>query len=117
MQFEVYQVLVPLIGLFSIGLTLRSQLIGENTVFETFFWILIWVGICLVALFPDTTTNFLSRALGIKDNVNAIIFIGLAASFFIHFRTFTVIKRQNRTITELVRKIALKMEKDKENPS
>ena len=112
MQFEVYQILVPAIGLFSIGMTIRSHLNGDNTVFESLFWVVFWIGVSLVAVFPDATTNFLSRALGIKDNVNAIIFIGLAASFFIHFRTFAVIKKQNRVISDLVTKIALVLIKD-----
>ncbi len=104
---EVYQILVPLIALLAISLTLISHFKGLNTLFETFFWILLWLGIAAVALMPDVITTALSAALGIKDNVNAIIFIGLAASFFIHFRTFAVIKQQNREITKLVRKITL----------
>ena len=117
MQFEVYQILVPTIGLFSIGMTLRSHFNGDNTVFESFFWIVFWIGVSLIAVFPDATTIFLSRVLGIKDNVNAIIFIGLAASFFIHFRTFAVIKKQNRVITDLIRKIALELKKDNRDQS
>jgi hypothetical protein len=107
-NLEVYQVLVPAIALFAIILTIKSHKSGSNSLFESFFWISLWLGIATVALIPDFITNALSRILGIKDNVNAIIFIGLAASFFIHFKTFNVIKRQNKTITDLVRKISLK---------
>jgi hypothetical protein len=114
MNFEVYQLLVPLIGVFSISMTIKSHRAGDNTVFESFFWIFFWIGVSLVAIFPDYTTGRLSRLLGIKDNVNAIIFIGLAVSFFIHFRTFGIIKQQNQTITQLVRKIALRTEGKKE---
>ncbi|WP_339611921.1 DUF2304 domain-containing protein [uncultured Planktosalinus sp.] len=111
MNFEVYQIIVPLIGLFSIGLTLKSHRGGNNTLFETFFWVLFWLGVCILAIIPDQITFFLSDLLGIKDNVNAIIFIGLALSFFIHFKTFVTIKRQNKQITDLVRKTALEIEK------
>ncbi|TVQ43176.1 MAG: DUF2304 domain-containing protein [Saprospirales bacterium] len=111
---EVYQILVPLIALFAITLTLISHFKGQNTLFESFFWVLLWLGIAVVAIIPDEITNALSHALGIKDNVNAIIFIGLAASFFIHFKTFSVIKEQNRVITKLVRKISLTQFETKE---
>ncbi len=114
--FEVYQILVPLIAFLAISLTVMSHLRGQNTLFESFFWVLLWLGIAVVAIIPDEFTNALSRALGIKDNVNAIIFIGLAASFFIHFKTFSVIKQQNHVITELVRKISLsQLDKKKED--
>ena len=115
MSFEVYQILVPIISIVAITMTFKSHLNGDNTMFETFFWIIFWLGISLIALFPDFTTNYLSQLLGIKDNVNAVIFIGLAASFFIHFRTFHIIKLQNKTITELVRKIALELDREKKN--
>lgn len=116
MNFEVYQILVPVISILSIGMTFKSHKRGENTIFESFFWIVFWLGVSLIALFPDITTIYLSRVLGIKDNVNAVIFIGLAASFFIHFRTFNTIKQQNKTITELIRKIALdKADREKKN--
>ncbi len=113
MKFEVYQILVPIISLVAIAMTVKSHTKGENTMFESFFWIVFWMGVSLIALFPDLTTNYLSKLLGIKDNVNAVIFIGLAASFFIHFRTFNIIKLQNKTITELVRKIALELDREK----
>lgn len=111
MNFEVYQVIVPIIGLFSIILTIKSHKKGNNTLFETFFWVLFWLGVSLVAIIPDQITFFLSDLLGFKDNVNAIIFIGLALSFFIHFKTIVTIKKQNKQITELVRKTAFEIEK------
>lgn len=115
MNFEVYQILVPIISILSIAMTLKSHRKGENTMFESFFWIIFWLCVSLIALFPDVTTIYLSHILGIKDNVNAVIFIGLAASFFIHFRTFNIIKQQNKTITELVRKIALETDRENKN--
>jgi hypothetical protein len=111
MNFEVYQIIVPIIGLFSVVLTIKSHTEGNNKLFETFFWILFWLGISILAIIPDQITFFLSDLLGIKDNVNAIIFIGLALSFFIHFKTFVTIKKQNKQITDLVRKTALEIEK------
>lgn len=107
MKFEVYQIIVPIIGLLVIAMTVRQHLLGKNTFFETSFWIAFWIFVSLIAIFPDPITVFISKTLGIKDNINAIIFTGLALSFFIHFNMFMIIKKQNRTITELVRTIAI----------
>jgi hypothetical protein len=48
--------------------------------------------------------------LGIKDNVNAIIFIGLGLLFFLIFSLSSTVDRLERQITDLVREIA------KDNP-
>jgi hypothetical protein len=102
-----YQVIVPLIGLMGILFTIRQFRNGINTLFESFLWTVLWFFISLVAIFPDAITLYLSRTIGIKDHINGIIFIGLAISFFLNFRLFNSFKKQNKVITELVRKIAL----------
>lgn len=110
MRFEVYQIVVPVISLAGTALTIRQYRKGNNTLFETFLWCGLWIFIALVAIFPNKTTLFLSRTIGIKDHINAIIFIGLAISFFLSFRMFNTIKKMNRQITDLVRKIAIEKE-------
>jgi hypothetical protein len=107
MKFEAYQIVVPLISIAGTVLTFRQYRRGNNTLFETLLWSSLWIFIAIVAIFPNKTTLFLSRTIGIKDHINAIIFIGLAISFFLNFRMFNSVKRMNRQITELVRKIAI----------
>ena len=107
MKAEIYQFVVPLVGLAGISITFRQYKRGFNTLFETFLWSSLWIFISVVAVFPDATTNFLSKTIGIKDHINAIIFIGLAISFFINFRLFNSLKKQNKIISDLIRKIAL----------
>jgi len=80
---------------------------GINTFFETLLWILLWSFISLVAIFPDAITLFISETIGIKDHINGIIFIGLAISFLLNFKLFDSLKKQNKALTELVRKLAL----------
>lgn len=60
-----------------------------------------------MAVFPDAITFFLSETIGIKDHINGIIFIGLAISFLLNFKLFDSLKKQNKILTDLVRKIAL----------
>jgi hypothetical protein len=115
MKMEIYQVIVPVISLIGIALTVRQYKKGNNTLFETAMWICLWLFIATVAIFPNKTTLFLSRTIGIKDHINAIIFIGLAISFFLNFRMFNALKRMNGQITELVRKIAIDNEVKNQN--
>jgi hypothetical protein len=110
---RIYQIIVPLVGVIGIQYTIRKFLNGINGFFESLLWILLWLFISLVAIFPDAITFFLSKWIGIKDHINGIIFIGLAISFFLNFKLFNSFKKQNKLITDLVRKIA--MEKEEEN--
>lgn len=108
-----YQILVPLIALLFLGYTVTQHLRGRHTLGELIFWGLFWIVVVAVALFPDVITDRLAKWLGIKSNVNALIFLALGVLFFLQFRLYFLLKRQNHIITDLVRKVALK-EKEKE---
>lgn len=107
----VYQYIVPIIALLFLLYTVAQHVKGRNTVAELLFWVVFWGFTSLLALFPDAITDRLAKWLGIKSNINAVLFLGLGILFFIQFRLFFLIKKQNHTITELARKIALQ-EKD-----
>lgn len=117
MTLETYQIIVPVISIAGIILTINQYRKGNNTLFETLLWSALWTFIMLVALFPNKITIFLSKTIGIKDHINAIIFIGLAISFFINFRLFNAIKSMNRQLTELSRKMAIEQGRERGNPS
>src|SRR4051812_2519358 len=104
---RIYQIIVPFVGLIGTVFTIRQFQKGINTFFESLLWSLLWIFISLVAIFPDAITFFLSKWIGIKDHINGIIFIGLAISFFLNFKLFDSFKKQNKIITDLVRKIAM----------
>lgn len=115
MKTEIYQIIVPIVGIVAIIISVQKYNRGINTFFESSLWSVLWVFVSLVAIFPNATTMFLSKTIGIKDHINAIIFIGLAISFFLNFKLFNLIKKQNKTITDLVRKIAVKEYQQVEN--
>ena len=112
---RIYQFIVPFVGLIGTLYTLRQFRKGINTLFESMLWILLWLFISSVAIFPDATTLFLSKTIGIKDHINGIIFIGLAISFFLNFKLFNSFKKQNKIITDLVRKIAIEKNLESKN--
>ncbi len=104
---RIYQIIVPLFGIIGVLFIIRQFYRGINTFFESLLWIILWIFISMVAIFPDAITHFISQTIGIKDHINGIIFIGLAISFLLNFKLFDSLKKQNKTLTELVRKIAL----------
>jgi hypothetical protein len=91
--------------------SIRQYLSGKNTLFEVVSWCCIWVFIIAVAIVPDIITVYLAKSLGIKSNINAIVFLSLGILFFLQYNLFLTIKRQNKTITDLVKKIALMTDK------
>lgn len=115
MKAELYQFIVPIVSLVGIIISIRKYKRGINTAFETVLWTGLWLFISLVAILPDQTTFLLSKTIGIKDHINAIIFIGLAISFFLNFKLFNSLKKQNKLISDLVRKIAIENRKGNES--
>lgn len=74
---------------------------------STFFWIIFWTAVTALAFLPDKISLPLAKLLGIKNNVNAVIFVALLFMFSIVFYLSAVVEKMERQITELVRKLAL----------
>jgi hypothetical protein len=108
---QIYQIIVPFISCLFMYVSIRQYLSGKNTLFEVVSWCCIWVFIIAVAIVPDIITVYLAKSLGIKSNINAIVFLSLGILFFLQYNLFLTIKRQNKTITDLVKKIALMTDK------
>ncbi len=108
MEIRIFQIIVPVVALlFIIGLITRYRK-AKATTGETLFSVTFWLAVGVFALFPDKISNFLARLFGIKDNVNAIIFVGLGLLFYAQFALYNLIKEQQRSLTKLTRELALK---------
>jgi len=107
MQFEIYQLIVPLVGVVFIMNLLRRFSASRAGWQETLVGILFWIGVILVAIFPDQISTFIARIFGIKSNINAIIFFCLGLIFFMQYKLFFMIKQQETALTRLVRKMTL----------
>ena len=109
-QLEIYQWLVPLISVFFIARTFLQYRAKRRTFRGLVIWVSFWLSLAVFALIPNEVSQKLAGVLGIKDNVNAIIFIGLGLLFFLIFSLSSSVDRLERQLTDLVREIA------KENP-
>lgn len=105
-RFEIYQWLVPLISIFFISRTIIQHRNGGRTLRGMFIWITFWLLLAVFAFIPNAASLKMAQILGIKDNVNAIIFIGLGILFFLVFSLTSTVDRLERQITDLVREMA-----------
>ncbi len=71
-----------------------------------------WIAVSIFAIFPDFFSNLIAKIFGIKSNINAIIFFCIGILFFVIFKMYFMIKKQDKAITDLVRHIALTDEKE-----
>ncbi len=116
MDFEIYQLIVPLIGLVFIMNMLRRFALSRAGWQETLLGVGFWLGVILVAIFPDTISNLIARIFGIKSNINAIIFFCLGLIFFFQYKLFFMIKEQQSALTRLTRKLALEENAKEKHP-
>lgn len=107
MEFRIFQWLVPLVALvYSYSQILRYRR-GRSSLGETILSIIALSGVGLLAIFPDEISDFIARLFGIKSNTNAVLFAGLGFLFYFQFRLYRTQTKQRRTITELVRILAI----------
>lgn len=78
---------------------------------QTFFKLVttigVWGAISYISLFP-THIRFVSRQLGFGENLNTFIFFGFVVVFVILFRLLSLLEKNERMLTEIIRKQALK---------
>ncbi len=58
-------------------------------------------------MLPDTISFSIAESLGLKSNINAVIFVWLGFLFIMTYYQSSTIERLERQMTELVRKVAL----------
>ncbi len=109
---EIYQWLVPLISVAYVTRVVIQYRKRRRLFTSTIFWVLFWSALTALAFLPNEISVPVARLLGIKSNVNAIIFVALGFMFSIVFYLSAVVEKLESQITELVRKIALDKEEE-----
>lgn len=105
MDIAVYQIIVPVVALIMIMRAFSRYFRGEKTIRELIGWILFWGCIAAVAIFP-TLTEYLAGVLGIKSNVNAIVFTLLGILSYLSFKLVVAVEENERSLTRLTRELA-----------
>lgn len=71
------------------------------------FWVTVWSAADLAVLFPDLT-NILAAFFDIKYGINAVLFFSVITLFYLTFRLYLKIEEQKEKLSQLVRREALK---------
>ncbi len=105
MDIAVYQIIVPLVALVMVMRAFSRFFRGSKTLRELFGWIAFWGCIAVIAIFP-TLTEHLAGVLGIKSNVNAIVFTLLGVLSYLCFKLVVAVEENERAVTALTREMA-----------
>jgi hypothetical protein len=78
-----------------------------QTVLKLMVRLTVWGGMAVVAIYPDFT-YYLSRMIGIEDNITAVIVTGFIFVFLIIFKLLSAIEKLEQNISELTRRDSLR---------
>ncbi len=109
MILSLYQIIGSIIGIIAIILALLRFKEGKITLGMLSLWILLWIGVIYVSLFPEST-NFFSAAAGIGRGLDVVLILGLFGCYYLIFKIYTMIENMEKEITQLVRELALQRE-------
>lgn len=118
MQLEIYQWLVPIVGIILIIRTIRSYMAGRRSAGSSVLWIVFWLTIGVLAVIPNEFSYRLTSFLGFENNVNAIIFVILGALLINVFYLSSKADHLEQRLTDLTRQIGLeKQDMLEQNPA
>ncbi|TSC84748.1 MAG: hypothetical protein G01um101413_132 [Parcubacteria group bacterium Gr01-1014_13] len=107
----VIQTLLIVFFLFALVKVIGRWRAGDLTKMGLIWWSLFWVAAAVVVLLPNSTAYF-AKLVGIGRGADLVVYLSLAAIFFIIFRLMIRIESLNKDITKLTRKVALQDDKD-----
>lgn len=100
------QIFGVLFGLFMMYLTFLNVKRREYTPKEYFIWMLVWICLIIVALFPNILDVFVVR-FQFSRTLDLLIISGFLFLIAVTFRTYTIMRKNQNKIDEIVRKLAI----------
>lgn len=78
----------------------------EFSIYEFTFWLILWIGLVVVVLFPQSV-DFLLRAFSINRTFDFVIVVGIVVLYGITFRNYVLLRRLDRRLEQYARRDAL----------
>lgn len=100
------QILGILFGFFMVYYSFLQYKRKEFTIKEYTFWIVFWGAFVTVTIFPQILDPLL-KTLSIARAMDFFIVIGFLFIIFVIFYTYTLVRKTQRKLEEVVRNIAL----------
>ena len=101
------QILGVLFGFFMMYYTFLQYKRKEFTVKEYSFWFVLWAVFVVMTLFPQVLDPILST-LNIARALDFFIIAGFLFLIFVTFYTYTIVRKNQKKLEEVVRNIAIK---------
>ena len=101
------QILGSLFGFFMMYYTFLQHKRKEFTIKEYSFWFIFWGAFVVITLFPQILDPILTT-LNIVRALDFFIIAGFLFLVFIIFYTYTIVRKSQKKLEEVVRSIALK---------
>lgn len=108
------QVLLTAIIVFMLFITMRRAYQGIIPWPEAAGWSALWVIAAVVILLPQTT-SIIASLIGVGRGVDLVVYVSVTLLFVLVFRLFLTLDRLDQTLTELVRRDALRNATKKED--
>lgn len=105
------QIILLIIVLFILWRLYKRFTIKELTRREFIEWFLLWLAVGFLVIVPDSA-SYLANLVGVGRGSDLVIYLALLLAFYLLFRIFVRLERQERELTKIVRELALK---DKDN--
>lgn len=103
----VIQIIIVIFILFVISRVYLRFRDKSITLVEFILWNLLWLGIGVVILLPQTT-SLLAKILGVGRGVDAVIYLAIIILFYGLFRLYVKLEFIEHEITQIVRKLSLR---------
>lgn len=101
------QILGILFGFFMMYYTFLHYKRKEFTIREYSFWFVFWVLFVVITLFPQLLDPLL-ESLNISRALDFFIIVGFLFLIFVSVYTYTIVRKNQRKLEEIVTQIALK---------
>ena len=101
------QILGMIFGFFMLYYTFLQYKRKDFTIKEYSFWFIFWAGFVIIILFPQILDPVLI-SLNIVRALDFFIIGGFLFLIFVSFYTYTIVRKNQRKVEEVVRQIAFK---------
>jgi len=102
------QILGMIFALFMMYFTYLYFRRKEFTKKEFSFWLVLWIGLLFITLFPEKVRFFVLDVLGMSRTLDFFIIVGFMFLTVIVFYIYVIVRKTQNKVIEIVRKIALK---------
>ena len=105
------QILGVLFGLFMAYITFLHMKRNEFTSKESIFWIAVWAAFIIVTILPGSLDFIVKDILNISRTMDFFIISGFMFLIGITFYNYTLLRKNQKKVEEVVRKVAIEKAK------